>query len=243
MWAPHSLLSQITKLSIVLRTRRTCHGIRPDGWNFFLNTMHISFMWRAVSGIWWPDTLSRHPTNTSTKAELNASQPYCSSLSDDEDTLASIFDPGNKTILHMVTALTDCVPTEDSVVLLSISAYTAFLEMLHQGYKSDPWTKSLSSTMPSLESLKQINGLWFVDNCLIIPKTGNLWKTLFCTAHNNLRHFGSKKSYNVLWHSYYWPRRWKDLETAYIPSCPECQKNESSTTKPIGPLYSLPVPD
>lgn len=35
----------------------------------------------------------------------------------------------------------------------------------------------------------------------------------------------------------------KDLETAYIPACVDCQCNKSSTTKPIGPLHPLPVPD
>jgi hypothetical protein len=35
----------------------------------------------------------------------------------------------------------------------------------------------------------------------------------------------------------------KDLESTYVPSCVECQQNKSSTTKPIGPLHPLPVPD
>ena len=35
----------------------------------------------------------------------------------------------------------------------------------------------------------------------------------------------------------------KDLEMAYVPSCAECQRNKSKTSKPIGPLHPLPVPD
>lgn len=35
----------------------------------------------------------------------------------------------------------------------------------------------------------------------------------------------------------------RDLENAYIPSCAACQRNKSKTTKPIGPLHPLPVPD
>ena len=35
----------------------------------------------------------------------------------------------------------------------------------------------------------------------------------------------------------------KDLENAYIPSCAACQRNKSTTTKPIGPLHPLPIPD
>ena len=35
----------------------------------------------------------------------------------------------------------------------------------------------------------------------------------------------------------------KDLELGYIPSCPDCMRNKSATTKPAGPLHPLPVPD
>ena len=34
-----------------------------------------------------------------------------------------------------------------------------------------------------------------------------------------------------------------DLEDGYIPSCIECQRNKSSTSRPGGPLHPLPVPD
>ena len=33
------------------------------------------------------------------------------------------------------------------------------------------------------------------------------------------------------------------MENGYIPSCPDCQRNKSSTVKPIGPLHPLPIPD
>ena len=35
----------------------------------------------------------------------------------------------------------------------------------------------------------------------------------------------------------------KDLEEGYIPSCIDCSRNKSSTSKPIGHLHPLPVPD
>ena len=47
----------------------------------------------------------------------------------------------------------------------------------------------------------------------------------------------------MLQSSFYWPNMWRDIETAYIPLCTECQHNKSKTTKPIGPLHPLPVPD
>ena len=35
----------------------------------------------------------------------------------------------------------------------------------------------------------------------------------------------------------------KHLEKAYVPSCPECQQNKSSTSHPYGPLHPLPIPE
>ena len=35
----------------------------------------------------------------------------------------------------------------------------------------------------------------------------------------------------------------RDLEKAYIPSCPDCLQNKSVTTKPAGLLHPLPVSD
>jgi hypothetical protein len=35
----------------------------------------------------------------------------------------------------------------------------------------------------------------------------------------------------------------KDLEEKYIPGCQDCQRNKSPTTKPVGPLHPLKVPD
>jgi hypothetical protein len=94
-----------------------------------------------------------------------------------------------------------------------------------------------------MPNLKCQDGLWFFDNCLIIPNTGQLQETLFRLAHDNLGHFGFNKSYEALRHSYFWPRMHKELETAYVPSCIECQRNKSTTTKPLSPLHSLPVPN
>lgn len=35
----------------------------------------------------------------------------------------------------------------------------------------------------------------------------------------------------------------RNLRNAYIPACTDCLQNKGPTTKPAGPLHSLPVPD
>ena len=66
---------------------------------------------------------------------------------------------------------------------------------------------------------------------------------MFHLSHDTLGHFGADKSYANLRDAYYWPNMQQDLEKVYIPSCVDCQRNKSPTTKPPGPLHSLPVPD
>ena len=78
------------------------------------------------------------------------------------------------------------------------------------------------------------SGMWGV---------GNIRKNLFCLAHDALSHFSADKSYGSLRDSYYWPNMCRDLERSYIPSCIDCQRNKSRTTKTPGPLHPLPVPD
>ena len=77
----------------------------------------------------------------------------------------------------------------------------------------------------------------------MIPDIPCLQEALFHTAHNASSHFGTDKTYAALQDSHYWPNMQKHLKKYYIPSCPNCQQNKSSTRKPISPLHPLPIPD
>ena len=107
----------------------------------------------------------------------------------------------------------------------------------------DAWCRMLPSAALSLPSLQLWDKLWYIGECLIIPLTCNLQKTLFALTHDTLCHFGFHKTYSSLWDSYYWPNMRCDLEQGYVKSCPDCQHNKSATTKLLGPLHPLPIPD
>ncbi len=85
--------------------------------------------------------------------------------------------------------------------------------------------------------------LWFLNSHLIIPAKSGLREQIFKLAHDTLGHFGFFKTYKAIQESYYWPNMRRDLEEGYVPSCAECQKYKSNTTRPVGPLHPLPVPD
>jgi len=127
-------------------------------------------------------------------------------------------------------------------VTLSISADESFLRNVKEGYLEDNFAKKLmaGSTIPGVH---EDHGLWYVGNCLVIPRTGSCREDLFWLAHDSMGHFGAEKAYATLRSAYYWPNMRRDLESAYVPGCVDCQHNKSSTSKPRGPLHPLPVPN
>ena len=87
------------------------------------------------------------------------------------------------------------------------------------------------------------DGLWYIDNRLIVPNGCGVREEIFRMAHDAMGHFGFSKTYDLIRNSYFWPNMRTDLEDGYIPSCMECQRNKASTSKPSGPLHPLPIPD
>lgn len=77
----------------------------------------------------------------------------------------------------------------------------------------------------------------------MIPHVGSLRKEIFQLAHDCLGYFGFNKSYDAIHNEFFWLKMRSELEGAYIPGCDTCQHNKSSTIRPAGPLYPLPIPD
>ena len=125
--------------------------------------------------------------------------------------------------------------------ILSITTDRSVLESIKEGYNSDDFCICLAQN--NVPGAQLINDLWYIGDCLVIPRTGDVRKNLFRLAHDTLGHFGADKSYANLRDAYYWPNMRTDLEKSYIPSCSDCQCNKSHTTKPPGPLHPLPIPD
>ena len=103
----------------------------------------------------------------------------------------------------------------------------------------DKFAKNLTAGA-TIPGVCEENGLWYVGDHLIIPRTGSCREDLFCLAHDSMGHFGTDKAYANLKLSYYWPNMRRDLEAAYVPGCVNCQRNKSLTSKPRGPLHPLP---
>ena len=120
---------------------------------------------------------------------------------------------------------------------------TYILDAIKTGYATDPFVAKLSSASTGMDIIQKINDFWFINNRLVIPDIKHVRETLFRLAHDTMGHFGTNKCLAALRDSFYWPNMRRDLETAYIPSCADCQWNKLRTTSPIGPLHPLPIPD
>jgi hypothetical protein len=127
--------------------------------------------------------------------------------------------------------------------ILTISADKSFLDDVRAGYQTDDFCQKLSVSNESMAGIKFESGLWYIGDRLVIPHYGTLCEDLFRLAHDALGHFGADKSYVSICNCYYWPNMRKDLESAYVPACPDCQRNKSSTCKPKGPLHPLLIPE
>jgi len=127
--------------------------------------------------------------------------------------------------------------------MLSITTDPSILRAIQTGYDNDVFCKKVIASSSSMQGITTSNGLWYIGDRLLIPRSGTLREDLFRLAHDASGHFGADKSYATLRDAYYWPNMRRDLEKAYIPSCTECLRNKSNTRKPSGPLHPLPVPD
>lgn len=127
----------------------------------------------------------------------------------------------------------------------TITADTTLLHNIQAGYASDDFCQKLIKNLSSIEGarLDPETKLLYVGRRLLIPRDTSIRETLFRLAHDSLGHAGFDKAYASLRDDYYWPNMRRDLEGAYIPSCTDCQRNKSRTSKPPGPLHPLPVPD
>ena len=184
------------------------------------------------------DALSRYPqieTNVAT-AENLAHHPY--HYCNDEEVASIAIGP--HPVMNCVNALCCVAPVQ--VLKSEIHIDRKTIEEMKECYKTDPWCLKLISASKGMPELTVRDGLWFIGDRLVVPNC-RVREKIFAIAHDALGHFGFKKTYQSIRDSYFWPNMRTDLENGYIPSCIDCQRNKSSTTKPSGPLHPLPIPD
>lgn len=151
------------------------------------------------------DALSRLPvlySCTSEKANIQAHCPFDSQT-------ASILETSERVQLDVVATLSsinfDSSPETKKKTFSHLSFDSDMLALIIDGYKSDPWIKTLEGASPGMPLIQKCGNLWFIDERLVIPHVPNLRESIFRLAHDVLGHFGPDKSYESLRGSFYWP--------------------------------------
>lgn len=208
-------------------------------WTEFLQQYNFDIVYVRGNENSAADALSRTEFPEATR-EMDASHMDPLNFLDKLDVpVCSILCPNATSPFTTVQKLT-CKPVDTAASIMEISQTDKLYNAIINGYNIDPWcVKAVATKMDGLEKRGR---LLYYKNCLVIPHTGNLTCTLVSLAHNSLGHFGFDKTYAAMRDTFYWPSMRTFLEHLYIPSCELCQKIKSPTTKPVGPLYPLPVP-
>jgi hypothetical protein len=214
---------------------------RQARWMELLSAYDCKFVYIKGSDNTVADALSRIPflqCDTSNVAEASASHPYNSS-SPQNPVLVT---PESQNPMSAVASLTIRIPPRKPTYS-SVSIDETLVNKIRGAYATDPWCQKLLSASYGMPNLVVRNGLWYLDDRLIVPSGCGVHQEIFRMAHDVLGHFGFGKTYDLIRSSYFWPNMRKDLEEGYLPSCTDCQRNKSSTQKSAGPLHPLPVPD
>ena len=215
---------------------------RQARWMEELSIYDCKFVYVKGSDNSVADALSRYPqtiVSSCSDAESSASHPYHSSSSPHYNIL--VHPSPQSSPLATIAALVDA--NVQKTVHSAVTIDDKFINDILNGYTADPWCQKLLSASKGMPELTIKDGLWFLGNRLIVPGGCGARERIFQLTHDTLGHFGFFKSYENIRHSYFWPGMRKDLEEGYIPSCAECLRNKSSTSKPSGPLHPLPIPD
>jgi RNase H-like domain found in reverse transcriptase len=72
--------------------------------------------------------------------------------------------------------------------VLSVSTDHSILDKIKAGYETDEFCKCVAAT--SMKGWTTSNGLWYINDRLLIPRVTDVHEQLFCLAHDSLGHFG-----------------------------------------------------
>lgn len=94
-----------------------------------------------------------------------------------------------------------------------------------------------------VKNLKYEYGFWWDrQRRIVVPCT--MQQDIIKAHHDAMQagHFGVDRTHELIARNFWWPKMRQDVK-AYVASCPQCQRNKTSTQPPSGLLQPLQIPD
>ena len=110
-------------------------------------------------------------------------------------TLCPVFQKGSSLVKKWVTQLHLLHMKHGDTPLalcFSITTDQSMLESIKASYLSDDFCLCLAQS--DVPGAHLVNSLWYIRDCLIIPRTGDICENLFWLTHDTLGHFSADKS-------------------------------------------------
>uniref|UniRef100_A0A383VMU0 Integrase catalytic domain-containing protein n=1 Tax=Tetradesmus obliquus TaxID=3088 RepID=A0A383VMU0_TETOB len=127
----------------------------------------------------------------------------------------------------------------DLASFISSVTYDSFLDLVRNGYETDP----LYREPPHM--LTKHGGLWYMlGERLAIPQDAGLKQLILQELHDcpSAGHLGVTKTLQRVANRFWWPHMTRAVRQ-YVTSCPSCQCNKPRSDLLAGLLQPLPVPE
>lgn len=138
----------------------------------------------------------------------------------------------------------------DLATISFITLDADLVNTIKQGYDSDPNIPPIITSISngSTEDFALDNGLLYRTSAnhprqLYIPDIPSLKQRILREHHDSViyGHLGTGKTTKAISASFYWPKLVQDT-TAYVRSCPTCQRSKPRHQRPKGLLHPLEIP-
>ncbi|PLW12767.1 hypothetical protein PCASD_25391 [Puccinia coronata f. sp. avenae] len=117
----------------------------------------------------------------------------------------------------------------------------ALKQRIIEGYASDGFCQSLKAVLPLQDNCFKREGLLYVDDRLLIPRSKDLLHQLISEAHDRLGHLGFLKTMAELRRDFFWPGMTRNT-TSFVRSCSVCRRTKAPTTAPTGKMLTPSIP-
>jgi len=120
------------------------------------------------------------PSSDAAIQQARSPYEFCPDDDDNQTTVNAVLPATHDFLLFTAHALTetDIASTQAVTAVLSISQDPELHTAITKGYKMDTWCKKLQDAVPGMPSVQKQGDLLFIGECLVIPSTSNICKSL-----------------------------------------------------------------